>query len=103
MSIKIDAKVYRNESDVYGNSDNELLESKDLEAVVGKLPFRMFDNCEIVEVSATEIKFRRKDETYVLTPGNYIVISVEIDGREWSDGCVYNHTSYDLVLKWPKM
>ena len=26
--------------------------------------------------------------------------AAEIEGREWSDGCVYDGTEYKLVLTW---
>lgn len=101
MSIKLNAKVYICEYTVYSPGESEEKESKVLDAVVGNIPMWMFDDCVIVDVTPTEIKIEGKGKTYILTPGNRVVISFDIEGDEWSDGCVYDGTSYSLIIEWP--
>ena len=39
-------------------------------------------------------------EEKVLTPDGNICFSYEIEGREWSDGCVCDGTEYTLDIIW---
>ena len=41
-------------------------------------------------------------ETHLLTPGDTLRFYAEIEGREWSDGCVYDGDDYSLVITWQK-
>lgn len=101
MNIKLKAKVYEHYSTVYSKGTSEERESMELDAAIGKIPIRLFSDCCIVDVTPKEIKIQRDDETYILTPGNRVVISVYIEGDEWSDGCVYDSTTYSLIIEWP--
>ena len=38
--------------------------------------------------------------TYVLKPGKSLQFYAEIEGREWSDGCVYDYDNYSLTITW---
>ena len=35
-----------------------------------------------------------------LTPGGSLHFSAEIEGREWSDGCVYDGDEYSMTISW---
>lgn len=41
-------------------------------------------------------------ETHLLTPGDALHFYAEVEGREWSDGCVYSGDDYSLDITWPQ-
>ena len=71
-----------------------------LPAALGNLPIDKFQGYRIVEIAQDRLVIACGDETHILTPGKTIVISREIDGREWADGCVYDGNTYTLKITW---
>lgn len=71
-----------------------------LPAALGNLPVDRFRGYRIVEIESDRLVIACGEETHVLRPGETIVISREIDGREWADGCVYDGYTYTLKITW---
>lgn len=71
-----------------------------IEAAIGDLPVAGFRDYQIVDISDNEITIEHYDEKYTLTPGETVQFSYDIEGREWSDGCVYDGDTYTLKLTW---
>lgn len=85
---------------VSGSSDWKYEES-DYEARLGSLDFIGFFNIKIARIEKRCITLTRGKETFLLTPGQQLQFYAEIEGREWSDGCVYDGDDYKLKLTWP--
>ena len=76
-------------------------EESDIEVKLGKLYFMGFYDIEITRIEPDCITFvQGKEPSRTLTPGGRIHFSAEIEGREWSDGCVYDSDVYSLTLTW---
>ena len=84
---------------VGSTSDWEYKES-DIEACVGPLNFTGFGNLRIESVRSNAITISRGKELFQLHPGAELGWYAEIEGREWSDGCVYDGDDYKLSLSW---
>ena len=57
----------------------------------------------IEKITDQEIIFSRSSEdTKILTPGETLRFYAEIEGREWSDGCVYDGDEYEMKITWLK-
>ena len=57
----------------------------------------------IEKITDHEIVVSQSHETTkILTPGDSIHFSAEIEGREWSDGCVYDGDEYNMRISWPQ-
>ena len=61
-----------------------------------------FGSLKVVAVKSNLVKLRFEDKTYELTPGSEMTLWSEIEGREWSDGCVYDSDEYKLTLTWDR-
>ena len=66
----------------------------------GRLNIRGFWNYEITSVKADSITIEFYEEKYVVRPGEPLHLYNEIEGREWSDGCVYDSDEYTLDITW---
>lgn len=76
-------------------------EEKDFEAELGELCFSGFGSLKIDRIQKNCITLSLYGgETYQLTPGGTVQMSSEIEGREYSDGCVYDGDDYTLRLTW---
>ena len=84
---------------ISGSSDWKWEES-DFEAALGTLNFTGFRSVKIVRIEKNCITLTSYDRTELLTPGETVSFYAEIEGREWSDGCVYDGDDYSLELTW---
>ena len=84
---------------VGSTSDWEYKES-DFEACTGPLNFTGFGNLRIERILSNSITISRGKELFHLRPGAELGWYAEIEGREWSDGCVYDGDDYKLSLSW---
>ena len=75
-------------------------EERVFEVELGSLDFTGFRDIEIARIEKDCITLTKRGDTYLLKPGNTLRFSAEIEGREWSDGCVYDGDDYSLVLTW---
>ena len=84
-----------------GSSDWEYQE-EDFEAKLGRLGcFTGFASLEVARIEKNCLTLTRWGEkAFLLTPGETLHFSAEIEGREWSDGCVYSGDDYTLELTW---
>lgn len=84
-----------------GSSDWEYQE-EDFEAKLGRLGcFTGFASLEVARIEKNCLTLTRWGEkTFLLTPGETLHFSAEIEGREWSDGCVYSGDDYTLEITW---
>lgn len=82
-------------------SDDWKYEEKDMEAKLGELGLVGF-NIHIARIENGCITLTRYGNPYLLTPGQTLNFSAEIEGREWSDGCVYDGDDYTLAITWPE-
>ena len=72
----------------------------DINAQLGKIDMEGFGTFEIARIEKSCITITHWDETYLLACGGTLKLSNEIEGREWSDGCVYDGDEYTLELTW---
>ncbi|MBR1687156.1 MAG: hypothetical protein IJ710_01325 [Prevotella sp.] len=75
-------------------------EDSDVPAQLGRLGFTGFRDIEIARIERHCITLTQGRHTHLLTPGGQLHFSAEIEGREWSDGCVYDGDDYSLDLTW---
>ena len=82
-------------------SDSEWkYKEEDIVAKRGQLNLDGFWNYEITSIKRDCITIDFYDEHYELRPGQPLHLYKEIEGREWSDGCVYDGDDYSLDLTW---
>ena len=73
----------------------------DFEAKLESLSFSGFGDIKIVRIEKDCITLTDYyGNVKELHPGETIHYSAEIEGREWSDGCVYDGDDYSLDLTW---
>ena len=82
------------------SSDKKTYKESDFEVQVGKLTFDGFRGFEVVRIERDKITIEHYGNTYELLKGGTLHLYNEIEGREWSDGCVYDGTDYTLILTW---
>ena len=56
----------------------------------------------IIEISDEQIVLEFNNEKFILTHDKPLHLFTEIEGREWSDGCVYDGDDYSIELSWLK-
>ena len=79
-------------------------EDCDFEAKVEELPFIGFGDIKIARIEKDCITLTDYfGNVKELHPGETVHYSAEIEGREWSDGCVYDGDDYSLDLTWTEM
>ncbi len=83
-----------------GHQDPWKFKESDFEPELGALSFIGFGNIKITSIKKDCITLTRYGKTFLLKPGEEVGFLAEIEGREWSDGCVYDGTEYKLVLTW---
>lgn len=98
--IVLHAKYGRKEWSISNDGKWEWKE-KDFEAKLGSLDYYI-GGLNIARIEQGCITLTRYDSTELLTPGQTVSFYQEVEGREWSDGCVYNGTDYQLILTWIK-
>lgn len=79
-------------------------EDSDFEAKLDRLPFSGFGDINIARIEKdciTLIDYYGNVKT--LHPGETVRYTATIEGREWSDGCVYDGDDYSLDLTWIDM
>lgn len=59
-----------------------------------------FYGYKITEISDVHIVIEFYEEKYILTHDEPIHMFSEIEGREWSDGCVYDGDDYSTDVTW---
>ncbi len=79
---------------------NDRYEEYDKVAQLGKLGIRGFYSYEITCIKADCITIEFYEEKYEVRPDKPLHLYNEIEGREWSDGCVYDSDEYTLDLTW---
>lgn len=99
--IRLHARHGHHEWSTGGSHPWEYHES-DFTAQLGKMDFDGFSSFEIVRIENNCITITHWRDTYLLTPGETLHLNMEIEGREWSDGCVYDGDDYTLDLTWAK-
>ena len=76
-------------------------EDSDFEAKLDRLPFSGFGDIKIARIEKDCITLADySGNVKELHPGETVHYSAEIEGREWSDGCVYDGDDYSLDLTW---
>lgn len=73
---------------------------EDIQAKLGRLNLDGFWGYEITSIKKDCITIEYYDKTYEVRPDKPLHLSKEIEGREWSDGCVYDGDEYSLELTW---
>lgn len=96
--IMLHAKYGRKSWSV-GSDGEWIWEEKDIEANLGSLS-HYIGGLSIARIEKNCITLTCYDRTEQLTPGKTVSFYEEVEGREWSDGCVYNGTDYCLHLTW---
>lgn len=84
-----------------GSSDWEYEES-DIQAKLGCLNIDGFWSYEITSIKEDCITIEFYGKKYELRPDHPLNLYNEIEGDEYSDGCVYNGDDYSLELTWKK-
>ena len=82
-----------------GSSDWEYTE-EDIVAKRGALNITGFWSYEITRIKADCLTIEYYGDKYEVRPGQPLHLYKEIEGREWSDGCVYDGDDYTLDLSW---
>lgn len=99
--VRLQIHWHRNEWET-GSKDKDEYRDFTVEAATGKLPISGWDcgvTVERITSSALTLSQRGK-HTVELHPGESASFSDEIEGREWSDGCVFDGTNYDIKITW---
>lgn len=79
-------------------------EESDFEAKLERLPFIGFGDINIARIEKDCITLTDYyGNVKMLHPGESLHYSAEIEGREWSDGCVYDGDDYSLELTWEEI
>lgn len=79
-------------------------EESDFEAKLDRLPFIGFGDINIARIEKDCITLTDYNgNVKELHPGESLHYSAEIEGREWSDGCVYDGDDYSLELTWEEI
>lgn len=84
-----------------GSSDWEYEES-DIQAKLGRLNIDGFWSYEITSIKEDSVTIEFYGEKYELRPDQPLHLYKEIEGDEYSDGCVYDGDDYTLDLSWKK-
>ncbi len=82
------------------SGENGSYEEYDIVAKLGRLGIRGFWSYEVTSIKADCITIEFYEEKYEIHPDKPLHIYNEIEGREWSDGCVYDGDDYSLELTW---
>ena len=64
------------------------------------LQMQGFFGHKITEITDDHIVIEFYEEKYILTRDKPIHMFSEIEGREWSDGCVYDGNDYSIDISW---
>ena len=99
--IFLHARHGHSEWSISSQSDWEYKEC-DFEAELGSLNFSGFYDIKIARIEKNCITMTQGRDTHLLTLGETLHFSAEIEGREWNDGCVYDGDDYTLELTWKK-
>ena len=97
--IKLHVKSGHKSWSVYSDGEWEYHE-EDFVAKRGRLNFDGFWGYEITSIKPECIIIEYYDKKYELRPDKPLRLSKEIEGREYSDGCVYDGDDYSLELTW---
>ncbi len=81
-----------------GSSGEWKYEESDFTACLGRLSFAGFRAYEIIRITPDCITIGHYGETCELRPDAPLSLTSSIEGREWSDGCVYDGDDYRLIL-----
>ena len=73
---------------------------EDIVAKLGPLNIDGFWSYEITSIKKDCITIEYYNEKYELRPDKPLHLSKEIEGHEYSDGCVYDGDDYSLTLTW---
>ena len=83
-----------------GGSDDWEYKEEDMQAKLGPLNIDGFWSYEITSIKKDCITIEYYQEKYELRPDKPLHLSKEIEGHEYSDGCVYDGDDYSLELTW---
>lgn len=84
---------------VYSDGEWEYNE-EDIVAKLGQLNIDGFWSYEVTSIKKDCITIEYYNEKYELRPDKPLHLSKEIEGHEYSDGCVYDGDDYSLTLTW---
>ena len=73
---------------------------EDIQAKLGRLNLDGFWGYEITSIKKDCITIEYYDKKYEVRPDKPLHLSKEIEGHEYSDGCVYDGDNYSLELTW---
>lgn len=97
--VMLQARFGRRRWTVYDDGETEWL-TLCLPLAPGDLPVDRFSAYRITEIAPERIVISGCGETHILTPGASVTLSREVEGHEWSDGCVYDGNTYILTITW---
>lgn len=99
--IRLHAKSGHKSWTVYSDGEWKY-EEKEIVAKIGSLDFSGFRGYEITDIKADSITVAYYEKTWVLRPDEPLHLYEAYEGREHSDGCVYDGDDYCLHLTWVK-
>ncbi len=97
--IRLHARSGHQSWSIGGKSDWDYEESNFI-VKLGRVDFRGFWAYEVTKITSDTITISFYNETHLLKRGKTLNLSASIEGREWSDGCVYDGDNYSLALTW---
>ena len=102
LTEKVVLKMHIHDDHWSAGGGSESSEDLEEEAKLGSFPQTGFWDLRIDRMESKFITFFFKGETKVLTKGATIYFSNEVEGREYSDGCVYDGDDYSIAITWPE-
>lgn len=102
LTEKVILKIHINDSHWSVGGESESSEDLEQEAKIGSFSQTGFWGLRIDRMESKFITFCFDGVTKVLTKGATIHFSNEVEGREYSDGCVYDGDDYTIAITWPE-
>ena len=101
QKVKLQIKHGRCHWTVYTRGEWEYDEPIEQEYKLGdQLKMFGFYDYRITEITDDHIVIESNDDKRILTHEKPVYIVTEIEGREWSDGCVYDGEDYSTEISW---
>ena len=101
QKVKLQIKHGRCHWTVYTRGEWEYDEPIEQEYKLGdQLKTFGFYDYRITEITDDHIVIESNDDKRILTHEKPVYIVTEIEGREWSDGCVYDGEDYSTDISW---
>ena len=101
QKVKLQIKHGRCHWTVYTRGEWEYDEPIEQDYKLGdQLKMFGFYDYRITEITDNHIVIEFNDDKRILTHEKPVYIITEIEGREWSDGCVYDGEDYSTEISW---